>query len=118
MRGGKTSPRDGAEATPEQTNPVRTAGPVRGREKPKEIIVGFFNQDPFVAQLIGVLLTTPFFSCNLWRPCPEPENGPESIDLMVFDFVNSIRQIDPDLSDTIKTSEYRYWSPLDGPVEI
>ncbi|POB09922.1 hypothetical protein, partial [Sulfobacillus sp. hq2] len=29
---------------PEQTNPVRTAGPVRGREKPKEIIVGFFNQ--------------------------------------------------------------------------
>ncbi|POB10495.1 hypothetical protein, partial [Sulfobacillus sp. hq2] len=30
--------------TPEQTNPVRTAGPVRGREKPKEIIVGFFNQ--------------------------------------------------------------------------
>jgi hypothetical protein len=44
VRGGKTSPRDGAEATPEQTNPVRTAGPVRGREKPKEIIVGFFNQ--------------------------------------------------------------------------
>ncbi len=44
MRGGNTSPRDGAEATPEQTNPVRTAGPIRGREKPKEIIVGFFNQ--------------------------------------------------------------------------
>ena len=56
MRGGKTSPRDGAEATPEQTTsftaspgaPVRTAGPVRDREKPKEIIIGFSNQDVFV----------------------------------------------------------------------
>jgi len=49
---GTVSSLHGAEATPEQTTsftaspgaPVRTAGPMRGREKPKEIIVGFFNQ--------------------------------------------------------------------------
>ena len=35
---GNASTLHGAEATPEQTNPVR------GREKPMEIIVGFFNQ--------------------------------------------------------------------------
>jgi len=44
---------DGARATPEQTNPVRTAGPMRGREKPKEMIVGFFNQELVVASIVG-----------------------------------------------------------------
>jgi len=41
---GITSSLDGARATPEQTNPVRSADSVRSRKKPKEIIVGFFNQ--------------------------------------------------------------------------
>ena len=40
----KNIPMRWAEATPKQTNSVRTADPVRGREKPKEIIIGFFNQ--------------------------------------------------------------------------
>ena len=35
----------GAKATPEQTNPVRTAGSERNRRKPKEIIVGYSNQE-------------------------------------------------------------------------
>ncbi|WP_207654700.1 hypothetical protein, partial [Sulfobacillus sp. hq2] len=43
--------------TPEQTNPVRTAGPVRGREKPKEIIVGFFNQDARMMPMLIVVVT-------------------------------------------------------------
>ena len=51
LRQGSSSGREGiassfhsARATPEQTNPVKTADSARSREKPKEIIVGFSNQ--------------------------------------------------------------------------
>ncbi len=42
---GKNIPARWGGSHPRAENPVRTAGPVRGREKPKEIIVGFFNQE-------------------------------------------------------------------------
>ncbi len=76
------------------------------------------EEDSSVTQLIGVRLTTPVFSCNLWLPCPETENAPQAIDRLVFDVVNAISQIDPDLSDAIEISEYQYWPPLNGLVEI
>ncbi len=110
MRGGKTFPRDGAEATPEQTNPVRTAGPVRGREKPKEIIVGFFNQGDNMAIPWGSLAVVlgPAFVTVVGMMVVMPWVAPPDVVFGVWVPPNHLR--DPIMAWTRR----RYWRHVLG----
>lgn len=70
-----------------------------------------------MAKFVGVQLTTPFFSCQLWLPCATTVSAPDAMNQMLREIIETIGQVTPEVLDTITVSELVYWSPLEYPVE-